>query len=445
MLEDLVAQGKVAYAKKDYKTAAVIYEKAMEAGNARAMNFLAGMYLSGLGVKKDQEKAYELFKKAAEAGDQLAISTANILGLIHVPSPYEQFRTRIEEVHVIRKEGKYQEALHKYVEFARNNELSYEYQAECMYWIGMMYKAGQGVPQNVKRAKEWLRKAADKNYDDAIAALELDNEVICKNDQAKVTICIRKYNETIHAAEILAQLAQLFKSDIEFHEKGKTVDAKSILAVANLELHSDTVVDITAKGEDAEEAVTRIVNLISSKFNLKDEYIANLISTGKIKIVKKTYKTVDSAADSPEIECGDGYAKAITCIKHIYGIHYRPAHIWVQLANLFTADIKFRAKGKAYWVDAKNILMVMGSALLKGTKVEIYAEGKDAEEAVKRLANLIYSGFDIEEEYIADLISSGKLKLGIPDDSILATKCVPTKSRDSLAPYPALLNLLHKN
>ena len=273
MLEDLVAQGKAAYAKKDYKMAAVIYEKAMEAGSARAMNFLAGMYLSGLGVKKDQEKAYELFKKAAEAGDQLAISTANILGLIHVPSPYEQFRTRIEEVHVIRKEGKYQEALHKYVESARNNELPYEYQAECMNWIGMMYKAGQGVPQNIKRAKEWLRKAADKNYDDAIAALELDNEVICKNDQAKVTICIRKYNETIHAAEILAQLAQLFKSDIEFHEKGKTVDAKSILAVANLELHRDTVVDITSKGEDAEEAVTRIVNLISGKFNLKDEYI----------------------------------------------------------------------------------------------------------------------------------------------------------------------------
>ena len=443
MSEDLVAQGKDAYAKKDYKMAAAIYEKAMEAGNARAMNFLAGMYLSGLGVKKDQEKAYELFKKAAEAGDQLAINTANILGLIHVPSPYEQWRTRVEEVHVLRKEGKNQEALHKYVEFAKNNEIPNEYQAECMYWIGMMYKAGQGVPKNVKQAKEWLRKAADKNCDDAIAALELDNQVICKNDQAKVTTCIRKYNDTIHAAEILAQLAQLFKSEINFHEKGKNVDAKSILAVAGLELHRDTVVDITAKGEDAEEALTRIVNLISSKFNLEDEYMANLISTGKI--VKKTYRTVDSAVDSPEIECGDGYAKAITCVKHIYGIHHRPAHIWVQLANLFNADIKFRSKEKAYWFDAKNILMVMSSALMKGTKIEIYAEGNDAEEAVMRLANLIYSGFDLEDEYIANLISNGKIKLGIPNDSILATRCVSIKSRDYLVPYPSVLNLLHEN
>ena len=48
----LLAQGKEAYKNNDYKAAA-LYEKAMAEGNARAMNFLAGMYMSGLGVKKD--------------------------------------------------------------------------------------------------------------------------------------------------------------------------------------------------------------------------------------------------------------------------------------------------------------------------------------------------------------------------------------------------------
>ena len=410
MKKELLIQGKEAYNNKDYKTAAVLYEKAMEAGSARAMNFLAGMYLSGVGVKKDEKKAYELFKKAAEAGDKLAINTANILGLIHLPSPAEQWRCCVEEVHELRKEGKYQEAMHKYVILAsEDSELPYEYQAECMYWIGMMYKSGQGVPHNDKLAKLWLRKAADKNYSIAIDALELDNPLISfENGQAKATTYIKQKHEYIKSAEILARLAQLFKAEIKIHVKDKTANAKSILEVANIGLVCDTVVDITAKGEDAEEAVMRIVNLIASNFNLEDDYISKLIFTGKINMLNDSYKTVKVSEGCSEVVSVNDYAKATTYVKNM--ICFRPATIFAQLAGVFKSDIKLRAREKTYMIDAKSIIMIAGFGLTKGTKVEIYAEGMDAKEAVTRLTNLIDSGFDLQDEYIANLVNQGKIK-----------------------------------
>lgn len=411
MEKELLIQGKEAYNNKDYKTAAVLYEQAMEAGSARAMNFLAGMYLSGVGVKKDEKKAYELFKKAAEAGDTLAINTANILGLIHLPSPAEQWRRCVEEVHELRKDGKYQEAMHKYVNLIADDELPYEYQAECMYWIGIMYKLGQGIPCNDKMAKLWLRKAADKGYSMAIDALELDDSfIIGENGEAKATTCIKQKHEYIKSVEILARLAQLFKAEIKIHVKDKIADAKSILAVANIGLARDTVVDITAKGEDAEEAVMRIVNLIASNFNLEDDYISKLISTGKIKMLNDIYKTDKGYNDYPEVMSVNDYAKATTYVKNRTGICFRPASIFAQLAGMFKSDIRLRVREKTYMVDAKSIMMIVGSALTKGTKVEIYAEGKDSEEAVTRLAHLIYSEFDLEDEYIANVIAQGKIK-----------------------------------
>ena len=391
---DLLVQGKEAYSNKDYKKAAAFYAEAMEAGNARAMNFLAGMYLSGLGVKKDKEKAYELYKKAAEAGDQLALNTANLLGLIHLPSPAEQWKSYMEEVHEFRKKEKYQEAMHKYVALAGNDEVPHEYQAECMYWIGMMYKLGLGIPRNDKRAKSWLRKAADKNYIKAIDALGLDDyRIACENGHAKATTCIKQNQEYIKSAELLARLAQLFKSEIIIHAKDKTADAKSILAIASMGIVNDTIVDITAKGEDAEEAVRRIINLISSNFSMEDEYIKKMISDGKIKLLKDLYKIEESADDSPEVAYVNGYAKATTYVKHIYGICFRHSRTLSQLAGEFKSDIKVRREGRNYMVDAKSILMIAALAMTKGTNVEIYAEGEDAEEAVKRLAELIY-GFE---------------------------------------------------
>lgn len=72
----------------------------------------------------------------------------------------------------------------------------------------------------------------------------------------------------IHArpASILVQAATKFKSKIKLTAKGKTVDAKSILMIMSMGLAKGTEVVISAEGEDAEEAVKSLVELVESKF-----------------------------------------------------------------------------------------------------------------------------------------------------------------------------------
>jgi phosphocarrier protein len=44
-------------------------------------------------------------------------------------------------------------------------------------------------------------------------------------------------------------------------------------------------------------------------------------------------------------------------------------------------------------VDGKSIMQMLMLAATEGTELEIEAEGEDAEEAVRRLAELVHSGF----------------------------------------------------
>lgn len=72
----------------------------------------------------------------------------------------------------------------------------------------------------------------------------------------------------IHArpASIMVQTATKFKSKVRLTAKGKTIDAKSILMIMSMGLVKGTEVTISAKGEDAEEVVKALKELIESKF-----------------------------------------------------------------------------------------------------------------------------------------------------------------------------------
>ena len=88
------------------------------------------------------------------------------------------------------------------------------------------------------------------------------------------------------------------------------------------------------------------------------------------------------------------HAEATITVWKQAGIHARPSSIMVQTAAKFKSKIQLQAKGRS--IDAKSILMVMGSGLVKDTEVKFCADGPDAEEAVKALAELIESGFGEE-------------------------------------------------
>jgi phosphotransferase system HPr (HPr) family protein len=72
----------------------------------------------------------------------------------------------------------------------------------------------------------------------------------------------------LHArpAAQFVKLAKQFKSDITVSSKGKKVNAKSMVLVLTLAVKRDSEVEIAANGEDEQQAVTALTNLIENNF-----------------------------------------------------------------------------------------------------------------------------------------------------------------------------------
>ena len=76
-------------------------------------------------------------------------------------------------------------------------------------------------------------------------------------------------NETgLHArpASELAKLAASFKSTIKLNVNGKTVDAKSILAIMSAGIKYNTEIEIECDGEDEEKALSAIIQGFNNNF-----------------------------------------------------------------------------------------------------------------------------------------------------------------------------------
>lgn len=69
------------------------------------------------------------------------------------------------------------------------------------------------------------------------------------------------------------------------------------------------------------------------------------------------------------------------------GLQARPASLFVQEANRFSADVFLEKDGKK--VNAKSIMGLMSLALGSGSVVQLSAEGNDEKEAVDHLAKFI--------------------------------------------------------
>ena len=66
------------------------------------------------------------------------------------------WETYMAEAHAFRKRGKYKEAREMFLALLEENP----YRGSCMYWLGMMYKLGQGVYKDPQKAETWFRQAA---------------------------------------------------------------------------------------------------------------------------------------------------------------------------------------------------------------------------------------------------------------------------------------------
>ena len=128
---------------QDYEEAMKLYKQSTDMGNATAMYNLAYMYENGEGeLKYDEEKykkAAELYKKSMSAGNESAM--CNLAGL------------------AIFYEEDYEKAMNLYKQATDvGDELS-------MYNIASMYEYGMGVSLDYKKALAWYREAA-KNGDE---------------------------------------------------------------------------------------------------------------------------------------------------------------------------------------------------------------------------------------------------------------------------------------
>ncbi len=77
----------------------------------------------------------------------------------------------------------------------------------------------------------------------------------------------------LHArpAAIFVRTANTFKSKILIQKDEKWVDAKSILSVLSLGAEYGSVITIKALGEDEEQSIKKLVELIEKKFHENSE------------------------------------------------------------------------------------------------------------------------------------------------------------------------------
>ena len=68
------------------------------------------------------------------------------------------------------------------------------------------------------------------------------------------------------AATRFVQVANRYQADVDVEKDGQTVNGKSIMGVLMLVAAQGTVITVRARGDDAEEAMAALAELITNKF-----------------------------------------------------------------------------------------------------------------------------------------------------------------------------------
>lgn len=85
-------------------------------------------------------------------------------------------------------------------------------------------------------------------------------------------------------------------------------------------------------------------------------------------------------------------AQAELTICNKLGMHARAATRFVNLASRFRSEIRVRKD--QHDVSGKSIMGLMMLAASKGSRIEVRAEGSDADEALAALSGLVENCFD---------------------------------------------------
>ena len=82
-------------------------------------------------------------------------------------------------------------------------------------------------------------------------------------------------------------------------------------------------------------------------------------------------------------------------IKNKLGLHARAAALLVQTVNKFSAQVNVSKDGQT--ADGRSIMGVLTLAATQGSKIQIEANGEDADKVVKALEKLVDNRFNENE------------------------------------------------
>ncbi len=152
-----------------------------EQGFALAQNSLAACYGTGTGVPQNDNEAFKWYKKAAEQG--------NSFGEYHVASYYEKGVVVKKDLKEAEKwylksaekgnpMGQYKCGEFCYRRGDEANMLMWQTKAAkqnyapAQYNLGISYAYGKGVTEDMEKAREWIKKAAEQGEPNAIEWLD---------------------------------------------------------------------------------------------------------------------------------------------------------------------------------------------------------------------------------------------------------------------------------
>ena len=81
-------------------------------------------------------------------------------------------------------------------------------------------------------------------------------------------------------------------------------------------------------------------------------------------------------------------------IENRNGLHARPAAMFVKISSRYRAEVWVEKDGER--VNGKSIMGLMMLAAGKGSRLQVIAEGTDAEKAVAEIKNLVETRFGEE-------------------------------------------------
>jgi phosphocarrier protein len=82
---------------------------------------------------------------------------------------------------------------------------------------------------------------------------------------------VNAYGVHMRPSTKFVTLANSFQSEVWVESEGRKVNGKSILAMTSLAAECGTILDLEARGPDAEPALAALAELVAAGFHMTDE------------------------------------------------------------------------------------------------------------------------------------------------------------------------------